>query len=671
MTLATRQIHLDFHTGNLPFLVGKNFSPQLFQDTLKRSFVNSITLTARDHNGWVYYQSKNYPHHPQLGQRDFLREEVDAAHKIGVQAPLYLTAGWDATSARLHPEWLERKEDGSMYGFEDHGQLEPGWKTLCFNTSYEDYLIGQSVDLLNHFDGKVDGLFYDILWQDPCYCNTCIDLMIRSGFDPNNLEDQKTFAKETEIRFKHHIVSEVHKVYPQCPIVFNEGNITPLVRSNLRDYDHLEIESLPGGAWGYQHFPITVRYAKNLGKEFLGMTGRFHQGWGDFGSYRSLPALEYESFLALIHGAKCSIGDQMYPDGTLSKRAYDEIGQVYQQISKYEGLENNVYPVTNIGVLHTYVLQDGDEQVDPALAGAVNILNELHLQFDIIDDHSDWSRYKIIVFADKIRLNDQLQKLLSAYLEQGGKLLATYQSGLRIDSDEFVSQMNLINDGESQFYPTYYKFCPGYHFDTETEYVLHARGIDIIPSDNYKVLADQWEPLYQRNFEHYYGHFQAPIGKKDKNHPIAIFSNNIVYISHPLFQMYKQQGSLAYKALIESAINLMIGNDKFIEYENLPTTADVVLNYQPSQNRLVLGMLNYIPRRSSTNIDVVQDVTPIYDIKLKINWKNILQKLGLTKKIKSIVLATTNEKISFTDEHSNIRITVPCINGYEFVVINY
>jgi hypothetical protein len=32
----------------------------------------------------------------------------------------------------------------------------------------------------------------------------------------------------------------------------------------------------PSGGWGYMHFPLTVRYARGLGIDCMGMTGKFH-----------------------------------------------------------------------------------------------------------------------------------------------------------------------------------------------------------------------------------------------------------------------------------------------------------------------------------------------------------------------------------------------------------
>lgn len=673
MSLATRQVHLDFHTGDIPFPIGVNFHKRKFQHILKESYVNGITLTARDHSGRVYYQSRKFPLHPQLGERDFLKEEIEAAQEINVQTQIYLTAGWDAYSAWRHPEWLERHLDGSTYGFENHGQLDPGWKTLCFNSNYANYLMAQTKDLLNHFNNDIDSIFYDILWQDPCYCNNCIALMIKKGLDPNKIADQKKFARQTEEYFKHRLVVNIHNIAPQCHVVFNEGNITPSIRSTLNDYDHLEIESLPGGDWGYQHFPVTVRYAKTLGKSYLGMTSRFHNSWGDFGSYRDYYALEYENFLALIHGAKCSIGDQMYPDGTLSLFAYKLIGKVYKKIAHYESLEQNVLSVANIGVVHPYVLKDGDAKVDSALAGATNILNEMHLQFDIVDTKNNWKQYKFLILPDKIRVNLQLKKKINDYLKFGGKILASFESGLSTSSNEFIEEFELVNDGRDDYMPTYFKYSNDLRELMNTEYVIHGQGLNVHAiTKKYKTLATQWHPLYQRNYRHYYGHYQAPIGKQDVLHPIALYHDQIVYISHPLFKLYKQEGNKSYKQLIEKGINFLLPQ-RFITYKNFPITADCVLNHQPSQRRLVLGLLNYLPQRSAIRTDTIRTNIPVHNVSITFNWTVIKEKLHLMNiRPTAIKLAKLQRDVEIKqNKPGQINVQIPVIDGYEFVVINY
>jgi hypothetical protein len=53
-----RQVHLDFHTSEKIEGIGSRFSVENFENALKIGHVNSITLFAKCHHGWMYYPSK-------------------------------------------------------------------------------------------------------------------------------------------------------------------------------------------------------------------------------------------------------------------------------------------------------------------------------------------------------------------------------------------------------------------------------------------------------------------------------------------------------------------------------------------------------------------------------------------------------------------------------------
>ena len=38
------------------------------------------------------------------------------------------------------------------------------------------------------------------------------------------------------------------------------------------------------------HFPLTARYARNLGIDCVSHTGKFHTSWGDFHSFKNKAA---------------------------------------------------------------------------------------------------------------------------------------------------------------------------------------------------------------------------------------------------------------------------------------------------------------------------------------------------------------------------------------------
>ena len=73
--LPYRQIHLDFHTSEAIEGIGADFDPDEFADTLAKAHVNSITVFARCHHGWIYYQSQANPEriHPHLARPNLLK----------------------------------------------------------------------------------------------------------------------------------------------------------------------------------------------------------------------------------------------------------------------------------------------------------------------------------------------------------------------------------------------------------------------------------------------------------------------------------------------------------------------------------------------------------------------------------------------------------------------
>ena len=116
--LSPRQIHLDFHTSEHIPGIAAEFNPQEFAATAKEASVSSMTVFARCHHGWLYYDSKRFPErvHPNLKDRNLLVDQVRALHSVGIKAPVYITVQWDYHSATTHPEWLIREASGAHEG---------------------------------------------------------------------------------------------------------------------------------------------------------------------------------------------------------------------------------------------------------------------------------------------------------------------------------------------------------------------------------------------------------------------------------------------------------------------------------------------------------------------------------------------------------------------------
>ena len=160
-----RQVHLDFHTGPAVPDVGRDFDARQFARAMKDAHVDSVTVFAKCHHGHLYYATKRPERH--LGLKNglnLLGEQVEALHRQGIRAPIYLSVQCDEYAANTHPEWVARKPDGGQV--KGGGVFDPGWQILDMSTPYQEYLAEQTREVLKLFH-PVDGIFFDMCWDQP------------------------------------------------------------------------------------------------------------------------------------------------------------------------------------------------------------------------------------------------------------------------------------------------------------------------------------------------------------------------------------------------------------------------------------------------------------------------------------------------------------------------
>ena len=396
-----RQINLDFHTSPYIEHVADDFDAEEFAERLQRSHVNSITCFARDHHGYLFYPSKRHPElvHPHLSDRNLLLEQIDACHKRGIRVPVYTSVGWDGYSALNHPEWLARDPQDNVINGCPSVPKPNFYDSLCLNSNYRAYLIDHLNDIIDSLGpDRVDGLFLDIFSLVPCDCPRCREQMERHGLDHTDIRQRERYSAILLDEFRREVHDLVDDRVPGATLFFNGGHIGPSNKTSLDTFTHLEVESLPSGFWGYDNFPIVMRYVRNLGKPVVGMTGKFHTAWGDFHSLKNEDAMEYECFQMLTMGAGCSIGDQLHPRGRLSDATYDLIGRVYSQVEALEPYTLNTDTMADIAVMTPEREWNMDSALSDSLIGANRMLTELGCQFDIIDPDMDFTRYGDVVY---------------------------------------------------------------------------------------------------------------------------------------------------------------------------------------------------------------------------------------------------------------------------------
>lgn len=646
--LPFRQIHLDFHTSECIDNIGGAFDKEEFIDTLKEGHVNSITVFAKCHHGWSYYPSKVNAPHPNL-KIDLLGQQLEALKEAGIRAPVYISAGFDEKAAVEHPEWLCKHTPDWGPDFLDH----PGYHVFCFNTPYVDELCKQTEEVMQMYNP--DEIFFDICSEKVCYCNYCLKGMKEMGLDPHKEEDARAYSRIVYANYCRRMEEAIRKYNLNTAIFHNAGNI-PMGRKDFYGWDsHLELESLPTGGWGYDHFPMSAAYCRNTGKEFLGMTGKFHRSWGEFGGFKHPNALRYEAALSIALGAKCSIGDQLHPSGKLNRATYRLVGAAYKEVEEKEPWCHDVQGIADIAILSAASTQTVNSMIHDSDAGASRILLEGKYLFDIIDKECDFRKYKLLILPDEVYADSIISEKLGEFISKGGKVLASGKScrddlpGIDIGKERELKPTYMRPVDESKF------------VNGKTEYIMYEDSFEFTAGSNYREVAEIAMPYFNRTREHFSSHQHAPDVPGD-GRTGAVISGNIGYISWNIFKDYKLKGEIHLKELVVSMIEELLGNDKTLVIKGLPDRGIVTLQSQKEENRLVNHLLFAHTCLRGHGIEIIEDIIPVYNIEVAIKIPTVP---------KSVKLVPQGIEIPFTCENGRLKYTVEKLDMHQMIEIAY
>ena len=589
-----------------------------------------------------------------------LREQTEACHRHGIEVNLYTTIRWNKPVADEHPEWICIDETGALQDYKGRGYFEPGfYKNLCVNTEYRDFLKDQFGEVLAGI--PAEGVWYDAAFVTECCCPTCIKMMKEKGMNPADPKDRREFSLMTYYDMVEDLTKFAKSFNPNFRVCYNKGHVGYLDKPVIDGYSYFSFESLPGADWGYLDFPVSAKYMRNFGKECLGLTSRFHTEWGDFHAYRNKAAMEYEVFSMLANGCKCTIGDQMDYWGKLHSDMYRQIGEVYASVEEKEPWCEGAYPITEIGVFtaEEFYATGKAGEIPGASEGAARMLMELGYQFDFIDSDSEFERYELLLLPDVIPVNERFAQKLSAYLKKGGKLISTFESGLDPEKERFlIGEMAVTYHGKAPYSPDF--IVPKDHLAEELakgEHVMYDCGTLVEAGENATFVQMATRPVFNRTYEHFCSHLHSPSGREEV-YPAVVETENTAYFIHPVFSTYQKSAPRWYKILLGNELKRLLPTP--LVRHNGPTA--VTVNLLEQENRRILHILYYVPERKCKNLDIVEDVVPLYNLEIKMHC---------TREVKKVYLVPSQEEIMYRREEDNIIFTVPKVEGHQMCAIEF
>jgi hypothetical protein len=279
-------------------------------------------------------------------------------------------------------------------------------------------------------------------------------------------------------------------------------------------------------------------------------------------------------------------------------------------------------------------------------------------QFDILDIHSDFDKYKVIILPDHVRIDGEMKVKLDAYVANGGKLLATGSSALYFDRDEFAYDLGARYEGKSEYNPSYIRPEFDYENVEGSPYVIYTDGHSVACTG--KSHAKSEKPYFNRTVEHFCSHKHAPSSNEYLGGGVTEGECG-VYIAWDIFSEYATVGSLISKRVVEYALDMLLGDRKSLK-TNLKAQGIASLMHQVSEHRYVSHLLYASPVTRGKNTQIIEDILPVYDTTLE---------LRLDKDVKKVYLAPQMKELDFEREGDKIKTKIDRFECHQMVVFEY
>ncbi len=606
-----RTVHLDFHTGPWVPDVGWDFDPDEFAAAFKRAHVDSVTVFAKCHHGQLYYQTEHPARHPSLpAGLDLTGQQIEALHKVGIRAPLYISVQCDEFAANTHPEWICLDAEGRQV--HSGGPLNAAWQIVDMSSPYQDYLAEQIQEVLDRF-APVDGLFLDMCWDQPSLSKWALAGMKQQGFDPKIEADRLQYSRWVVHQYMARFKAMLDKAQPKSKPAGVWFNSRP--KTNL-DYEqrflrHVEIEALPTGGWGYMYFPYVARFVRPLGLPTLSHTGRFFKSWGDNTSLKPEAALKYECCQILSQGMTLGVGDLLHPRGVPSPAVYDLIGKVYSYIEQCEPWVEGGKLASQIALVMPPELGDNP---GPSGLGATRALVQLQHQFDVVSPTADLSGYELVIVPECTRVEAGFGDSLKTYLAQGGALLIVGPAALDEAGKPVLAELGIQAHGESPYSHTFLRAGKQVRAGlADYDYVMYDRGFRMTPAKGATSLVKVGEPYFERAWDHFSGHEYTPEDKLSK-YSAVVQHGKAITVSVPLLEAYGRHAAPNYRTLLANLISLLLPKP-LVKAEGPSALQTTVVK---RGKRTLVHVLSYLPERRADGLDLVEEPFPLVDMPLSI-----------------------------------------------------
>ncbi len=549
-----RAIHYDFHTSPGVDNIFGNFDAEKFADQLEKAHIEYANVTARCNMGYSYYNTKIGKKYPGLGDRDPLKEMIDACHKRNIGVTAYTNIGLNHEIAADNYGWLKIAKNGKVYG---DNKKDNFFRVMCYNSGYRQYFLNEIREICEY---DIDGLFLDCYQLRECFCPKCVEEMRKRGVDMNDDFAVISYQNDVRLEFAAEMKEAMGEKKDKIKLYINGLSWTVGFQT------HAEIEGLPTiPVLGYDYFDSLAAYTRTLYEDRLYMSGRFQNEWGDFGGIKTFTSMQNDLYDAMMNSFGISFGDHLHPVDGFENEVASRVGKVMEERMAYEPYIENSDNVVEVGVLiHSNKFR---REMAPALKGMARMMKELKLQYNVYDENGAFENVKLLITEESARFDEKLEKRLNDYVKNGGKIIFT---GAAVDLGKRSGLLDYIEligpDPRDNAYFTVEGSDMRWAMYDLSRVIKNVSGIEKAKYVN-NVVNFTWDGRQSC--------YYRPQGEPTE-YSAAVLGENTACICFNVFKAYIDNFLVEHRDLVKMLIDALLP-EKLIEAPNMPKTTTVAL----------------------------------------------------------------------------------------------
>jgi len=186
---------------------------------------------------------------------------------------------------------------------------------------------------------------------------------------------------------------------------------------------------------------------------------------------------------------------------------------------------------------------------------------------------------------------------------------------------------------------------------------MYKKAVNLKPVDC-EVFSTIRPPYFNRDYNHFCSHRNTPYTTGDSQFPAAVRKGNVIHFAHRVFSAYRAMGQQYLRDIVINALYLLCP-DLQVQV-SMPSGGRISFMRQKTENRWILHLLYAVPIHRGENIEVIEDIVPLYNIPCSV---------ALDTQPEKVWLAPSGENISFEWKNGRVVFTVPELYRHAMVII--